>query len=247
MVDAVTSGAPDPSVADPRIVAVVGAVVRRLVPQLVEATLVPSALCYVGVLTFGLVWGVVGATAWACCSVAQRLVRRRRVSALLVLATFGLLLRLGVYLLSSNDFVYFVQPVVRTFATALLFMGSAVIGRPLVARFAGDYCSFNSDVGSRPAITALFRRLTFLWGAGQLAIAAATLTLLLTVPVSVFIGTAAGTAWAVIGLCLLATIGDAVRTTRREGVRTILSSGGRLQAIAPLVSLDRSTVAGATA
>lgn len=230
---------------DPRIVTVAGAVLRRLVPQLVEATLIPSALCYLGVLTFGLLSGVIAATSWAVGSIIVRSVRGRRIPVLLVLTSFGFLLRLGLYLASSNDFVYFVQPVIRTFATALLFVGSAVIGRPLVARFAGDYCSFASDVGSRPAITALFRRLTYLWAAGQMAIAAATLTLLLTVPVTVFIGTAAGVAWASIITCLLLTVVDAVRTTRREGVRTVLLTGGRLMAVAPALPVGLPTMTGA--
>jgi hypothetical protein len=230
----------DLALAEPRILAVARAVFRRLVPQLVEATLVPSALCYAGVLTYGLVWGVVAATVWSLGSIVVRRVRGRRVSALLVVATFGLLVRLTAYLLSGSEFVYFVQPVVRTGATALLFLGSALVGRPLVARFAGDFCSFTTEVGARPAITALFRRLTYLWAAAQLVIAGTTLTLLVTVPVSVYIGTAAGAAWVLIGGCVLVTVADAVRTTRREGVRTVVSSGGRLQAVAlPLdLSLD---------
>lgn len=226
---------------EPRILAVARAVFRRLLPQLVEATLVPSALCYAGVLTYGLVWGVVAASCWSLGAIAFRVVRGKRVSALLVVATFGLMVRLLAFLLSGSEFVFFVQPVVRTVATALLFLGSAVIGRPLVARFAGDFCSFTSDVGGRPAITALFRRLTYLWAGAQLAIAGTSLTLLITVPVSVYIGTAAGAAWVLIGCCVLVTVTDAVRTTRREGVRTVVASGGRLHAIAlPLdIPVDR--------
>lgn len=228
----------DPTVTDPRVLDVTRAVIRRLLPQLVEATLVPFALCYAGVLTFGLVWGVAAATCWACGSVVLRLAVGRKVSGLLVLASFGLAIRLGLSLLSGSDFVFFVQPVIRTFATGLLFMGSAMIGRPLVARFAGDYCSFTADVGTRPAIAALFRRLTYLWAAGQLAIAATTFTLLVTVPVGVFMGTAAGAAWGLIAACLLVTVIDSVNTTRREGVRTVMSSGGRLHAVVPDADRD---------
>ena len=43
---------------------VVGAVFRRLGPQLLAATLIPSALCYLGLWTLGLRWGVLAAAVW---------------------------------------------------------------------------------------------------------------------------------------------------------------------------------------
>ena len=103
-------------------------------------------------------------------------------------------------------------------------------GKPLVARFAGDFCHFGSDVGDRPAIVSLFRRLTFVWAGAQATIAAINLTLLLTVPVAVFVGTAAATAWVIMGAGVVITVTDAVRTTRNDGLRTAVASGGRLHA-----------------
>jgi hypothetical protein len=99
-----------------------------------------------------------------------------------------------------------------------------------VARFAADFCSFDDSVGGRPAITSLFRRLTYLWAGAQLTIAVVNLTLLLTVPVTVFVGTAAGTAWAVMSIGVAITVSDAVRTTRLDGLNTALAAGGRLHA-----------------
>jgi hypothetical protein len=212
---------------------VVFAVMRRLGPQLIEATLVPTLLCYAGVLTVGLTWGVVAAALWTALAIGLRVANGRRVTGLLVVASAGLLVRIGIYLLSGSAFVYFLQPIARTVVMAALFAASALIGRPLVARFAGDFCSFDDEVGRRPAIHALFRRLTYLWAGGQVAIASVNLTLLLTVPVTVFIGTAAGAAWVIIGICLVATVTDAVRTTKRDGLHTTLSRGGRLHTLIP--------------
>lgn len=216
----------------PSSVKVLLAVLRRLGPQLVEATLVPSVLCYLGVVTFGLLWGVIAAACWTGLSIGRRLVGRRQLSGLLVLATAGLLVRSGLYALNGSAFVYFLQPIARSAATALLFAASALAGRPLVARFARDFCVFDAEVGGRPAIVALFARLTYLWAGGQALIAGVHLALLLTVPVGVFVGTAAGAAWLVISVCVVVTVGDAVRTTRNDGLRTVLGRGGRLQALA---------------
>jgi hypothetical protein len=58
---------------------------------------------------------------------------------------------------------------------------------------------------------------------------------LLTVPVTVFVGTAAAAAWVIMGVGTALTVADAVRTTRADGVRTMIADGGRLHAyvIAP--------------
>lgn len=212
--------------------AVALAVLRRLAPQLVEATLIPSALCYLGLWTFGLTWGIVAAGIWALSMGARRIARGRALSGLLIVALVGLSVRGVVYLLGQNEFVYFAQPIVRTVAMALVFACSAFVGRPLVARFASDFCSFESAIGQRPAIVSLFRRLTYLWAFSQALVAGITLTLLLTVPVNVFIGTAAGATWVIVIVSILVTVADAVHTTRNDGLHTGVF-GGHIHAFVP--------------
>jgi len=206
------------------------AVLRRLWPCLLEATLIPTALCYAGLLISGLGLGIAAASIWIYLAVGRRIASGRRISGLLVLATLGLSVRLAMYVLNGNEFVYFVQPIARSSATAVLLVLSAMLGRPFIARFAGDFCSFTPDVEARPAIAALFRRLTYLWASAQAAIAVINMTLLLTVPVRVFIGTAAASAWVIMGIGTALTVADSVRTTRDDGLRTVIAHGGRLHA-----------------
>ena len=215
---------------DPSWALVVGAVARRLFPYLVEATMIPTAMYYLGLVTVGQVWGILAAAACTYVSVGRRVFRRQPVPGLLVVASVGISARVALYLANESSFIYFVQPIIKTIATALLFAVSVVVGKPLVARFAADFCAFGDDVGGRPSIVSLFRRLTCLWAGAQLTIAAANLTLLLTVPVAVFVGTAAATAWAVMCTGVVITVVDAVRTTRDDGLRTALAEGGRLHA-----------------
>jgi hypothetical protein len=83
----------------------------------------------------------------------------------------------------------------------------------------------------------LFRRLTFLWAAVNALAAAATLTLLLTVPVGVFVGTATVSAWIITCSGVVLTVSESVRTARREGLHTAVAPRGRLHAyVAPIVS-----------
>jgi hypothetical protein len=219
---------------NPSNVSVVKAVGRRMVPYLIEATLIPMALFYVFFITFELKWAIVAALVWTYAAVGRRILTGRPVPGLLVLATLGISVRTVIYLLSGNDFVYFFQPIMRTVATAGAFALSVRMGRPLVARFAADFCPLTPDVQERPAVVQLFRRLTYLWAAVNGVAAAATLTLLLTVPVAVFVGTAAVSTWIITCSGVVLTVWDSVRTARSEGLHTAVSSHGRLHAyVAP--------------
>jgi hypothetical protein len=209
---------------------VVKAVGRRLVPYLIEATLIPSVLFYLFYVTLELKWAMVAVLTWTYASVARRVITRQRVPGLLVLATLGISARTAIFLLSSNHFIYFFQPILRTVITAVFFAMSVVIGKPLIARFAADFCPLTDDVQRRPAVISLFRRLTYLW-AGINAIAAVTsMTLLLTLPIAVFVGTAMAAGWIITCSGIVLTVSDAVRTARREGLATAVAPNGMLRA-----------------
>ena len=209
---------------------VVGAVGRRLVPYLIEATLIPTTLFYVLLVLGDMRWALGGALLWTYGAVARRVIGDRRVPGLLILAALGITVRTIVYLLSNNDFVYFVQPIMRTTLTGLVFAGSVAAGRPLIARFAGDFCPLAAEVSVRPGIRRLFIRLTILWALVNVLAAASSLVLLLTVPVSVFVVTAAVSAWVVTCTGVVVTVADSVTTARREGLITALSPDGQLYA-----------------
>jgi hypothetical protein len=209
---------------------VIGAVARRLTPYLIEATIIPTVLFYVLLVLGDMRWALAGALVWSYGAVARRAVREGPVPALLILATLGVTVRTIIYLLSSNDFVYFVQPILRTTLTGLMFAGSVAVGRPLIARFANDFCPLSPDVRVRPGILRLFKRLTILWALVNGLAAASSLVLLLTVPVSVFVVTGAVSAWIVTCAGVVVSVADSVTTTRREGLITALSPDGRLYA-----------------
>jgi hypothetical protein len=72
----------------------------------------------------------------------------------------------------------------------------------------------------------LLERLTILWALVNVLAAASSLVLLLTVPVSVFVVTAAVPAWIVTCTGVVTTVADSVTTARREGLMTALSPTG---------------------
>ncbi len=199
-------------------------------PYLIEATIIPTALFYSLLVVGDMRWALGGALLWTYGAVVRRAVRGRPVPGLLILATLGITVRVIVYLFNHNDFVYFVQPIMRTTMTGLVFAGSVAFGRPLIARFAGDFCPLAPDVSGRPGILSLFKRLSLLWALVNGLAAASSLVLLLTVPVSVFVVTAAVSAWIVTCTGVVVTVADSVTTARREGLITALSPDGRLYA-----------------
>jgi len=214
----------------PTRLSVVLAVVRRLVPFLIEATVIPTALFYVFLGTLGLFWAFIASAGWSFACVARRLVRRESVPALLVLACLGISVRTGIYVWSSNPVIYYLQPVLRTLLTAGVFALSVVVGRPLIARFAHDFCPLDAEVEGRPGITRLFRRLTYQWACVNLALAAVSLSLLWTVSTEVFVGATTAATWVITatGLCL--TVSASVRTAKLEGLITAVGPNGLLRA-----------------
>ena len=214
----------------PSKLSVVKAVGRRMVPYLIEATLIPTALFYVFFVVVDLKWAIIAALGWTYAAVGRRILTGRPIPGLLVLATLGISVRTVVFLFNENHFVYFFQPIMRTVATATFFALSVLVGRPLITRFAADFLPLSPDVQIRPAVVQLFRRLTYLWAAVNAMAAAVSLTLLLTVPIAVFVGTATVSAWVITCSGVVLTVSDSVRTARNEGLHTAVAPNGRLHA-----------------
>jgi hypothetical protein len=82
---------------------------RRSLPSLIEATLIPSLLFYVFLVTVGPAQAMCAALAWAYGSVLRRLVSQQRIPGVLQLAVAALTVRTIVGLLSGT-FMYFLQP-----------------------------------------------------------------------------------------------------------------------------------------
>lgn len=211
---------------------VVVAVVRRLIPTLIEATLIPTVLFYAVVAHFGLLWAFIAAAGWSFGCVGARLLGRRAVPGLLVLGCLGITIRTLIYLWSHNAFVYFAQPVLRTLLTAAAFALSARLGRPIIARFADDFCPLDPDVRCRPAIVSLFQRLTYQWAGVNAALASVSLALLWTVSTTTFVGATTVATWLLTGTGLYLTVSASVRTARSEGLTTAVASNGLIKAYA---------------
>jgi hypothetical protein len=195
---------------------VLGAVLRRGLPNIVEATLVPTVLFIVVVALLGPVVAMAAVLVWGYGAIGRRLLFHQRIPAILVLATVGLTVRSVIGLASGSTFAYFFQPVATTVALAGIFAGSALLGRPVIARLAHDFVPLHPEVADRPAISHLFVGLTLLWAGVHLLTAAATFSMLVTLPVPLFVALKTIASMSISVAAIAITIVMALRTARRE-------------------------------
>ncbi len=192
------------------------AVARRGLPNLIEATIVPAVMFFVVVTTVNAPLAMAAVLAWAYVAILRRVVRGARVPAILVLATLGLTVRTLVGLVSGSTFAYFLQPIATTVALAAVFLGSVLIGRPVIARLAHDFCPIAPEVAGRPAVLRLFGGLTVLWAGVHAATAAITLGMLVSMPVATFVAVKTVACLAVTVGAIVVTIFWALRIVRSE-------------------------------
>jgi intracellular septation protein A len=194
------------------------AVARRGVPNLVEATVIPAVMFFVAVKTINVPVAMAAVLVWAYVAILRRVVRGTKVPAILLLATLGLTIRTLVGLASGSTFAYFVQPIATTVALAVVFVGSVVIGRPIVGRLAHDFCPLAPDVARRPAVLRLFGGLTLLWAVVHVVTAAVTFSMLTTMPVATFVALKTVACLGVTVAAIAVTVVWAMRVVHREGL-----------------------------
>jgi intracellular septation protein A len=191
------------------------AVARRGVPNLIEATVFPAVLFFVVVTTIGPAVAMAAVLVWSYGAILRRVLRAERIPAILMLATLGLTIRTLVGLLSGSVFAYFVQPVATTVVLAGVFLGSVVIGRPVIARLAHDFCPISYEVAKRPEIVRLFVGLTILWAGVHLLTAATTLGMLVSMSVPMFVAFKTVACLGITIAAIVITVTWALRTASR--------------------------------
>jgi hypothetical protein len=172
---------------------------RHALPHLLEATLVPLALFYAALWLVGVWAALVTGLTWSYACIARRLVRRTRVPGILVLGAVGLTARFVVAVATGSVFVFYLQPTFGTLLVAGAFLVSLPAGRPLAQKLAADFCPLPEGLVERPPVQRFFQRITLLWALVHVANAGATLYLLVTQPVGVYVVAKVAVGWTITG------------------------------------------------
>ncbi len=190
---------------------------RRSLPSLIEATIIPSILFYVFLISVGPGPAMLAALTWSYGSVLRRYVSGQRIPGVLQLAVAGLTVRTIVGLLSGT-FMYFLQPVATTLALSLVFLGSLWFGRPMIARMAHDFCPLDAEITDRPGVIKLFSGLTLMWAGVHLLSAGTTFTMLVTLPTTTFVALKTVVSLAITISAVVFTVLWAIRTAHAENL-----------------------------
>src|SRR4051794_33296774 len=189
----------------------------------VEALLVPGLLFALVLHFFGLFPALGASLGWCYLVVGARWIRGRRLSGTMLMCLGMMSGRAIIALATSSALLYLMQPVVGSVCTALMFVGSAVFGRPITVRLARDFVNIPAHVLARRGVRRMFTEIAVLFGLSRLADAGMTLSFL-------HFGVSAGmlSRSLLSPLLTLCTIGACTvwgfRSLRREGVRVRLGN-----------------------
>jgi intracellular septation protein A len=160
---------------------------RHALPRVIEGAVIPTLL-FVTLLRFGgQTWAIGGALVWSTLVIVTRLSFGRRVPTIVFLGLGALGLRTALALAAHSSFVYFLQPTVGTATVGIVFLASALAGKPLVLRLARDFCPLPDDVMAHGHLRRFFLGISVLWGVVQLLNAGLTLYLLLSQSLGTFV------------------------------------------------------------
>src|SRR3954452_3344495 len=126
--------------------------------HLLENTVAPLGAFYLALMTLGLTWAFISGLALCYGTVALRLIRRQKVPALLLLAVALITARAVIGLATGSVFLYFLQPSLGNFAIGALFLGTVAIGRPIIAKLAGEFCGSPQEVVGHHRLRTFFRQ-----------------------------------------------------------------------------------------
>jgi len=135
---------------------------------LLETVIVPTMLLYVCVQTVGQIPGLIAVLVWCALTVAVRMVTVRRVPGTMILAVVMLIGRTSIALAFSSVYVYLLQPVAGSVLMAGLFIGSALIGRPITLRLAQDFVHLPARLVADHRVRRMFIEVSVLWGLSRL-------------------------------------------------------------------------------
>jgi hypothetical protein len=157
----------------------------RLRPQLIrgvrmfiETVTVPTLLLYILLHTAGLVVGLCAVIGWCALTLGIRRLAGQHLPGTLLLCAGMLCGRAALALVLSSALVYVLQPVFGSVLMAVLFLGSAAVGRPVTIRLARDFVSLPAQLFHHRGVRRMFTQVALVWGVSRLIDAGMSLGLL---------------------------------------------------------------------
>lgn len=142
----------------------VGKVVRNALLLLVETVVVPTAILYVCMQTIGTVPGLIGVIVWCALTMTVRYLVGGRLPSTLLLVVGILVARTAIALACTSVWLYLLQPIAASVLMAVVFVGSALIGRPITQKLALDFVHLPERLLADQRMRRVFIEVALIWG-----------------------------------------------------------------------------------
>jgi len=127
------------------------------------ASVIPMGVFYAAMSMFGLSAAIAVTVGWYYGGLLLRVIRRRPVIGAAMLGAGLMTVRAVVAFWTGSSFLFFLQPVAGTVATAVSFIVTAIAGRPLLERLANDFVPLPPALSRRLQATRFYNYTSLLW------------------------------------------------------------------------------------
>lgn len=193
-------------------------IARQALRTTTLVSLVPMAVFYATMSRFGLRAAVLTTVGWYYAGLLSKVLRREPVLAAAMLGAGLLSVRAVVTFLTGSAFLYFVQPVAGTVATAAVFAATALAGRPVLDRLAHEFCPFPAELSERLRADNFFGRISLVWSFTYFVNAVGTVWLLTSASLTGFLVLKSVLGPVITLAAVLTSYLVFRRTTRRQGI-----------------------------
>jgi hypothetical protein len=140
-----------------------------------EAVIVPGLVFALVLHGAGLAWAIGACLGWMYLVLGVRRLLGHPVPGVLMLSAGMFHGRALVALLTASAAVYLLQPIANSVAMAVMFLGSALVGRPVTVRLARDFVHVPAHVLARAEVQRVFTQVAVVWGFSRVIDAAVTI------------------------------------------------------------------------
>lgn len=151
------------------------------------ATVIPMALFYLALALSGLTAAVATAAGWYYAGLIIRVARKRPVMGVAFLGAGLMTVRAFVTFWTGSAFLFFLQPVAGTIATATALAITALAGRPLLERLMHDFVPMPGPLKQCLRANRFFRYTSLVWSLIYFVNAAGTVWLLTNASIGGFL------------------------------------------------------------
>ncbi|MDT4916180.1 MAG: hypothetical protein QOH89_880 [Pseudonocardiales bacterium] len=138
-------------------------IMRQVLTRTALVSLLPMAVFYTTLSLFGVRTAAIVTAGLYYAALLSRIIRRQPVLAAALFAAGLLSLRTAIVFLTGSAFLYFLQPVAGTVAVATAFAATMLAGRPVLERFAHEFCPIAPELTEQLRSTQFFNWLSLVW------------------------------------------------------------------------------------